>query len=153
MISSVIYANGLKRRWIQNHPTILYDNQLVDTLLGPFDSYMRNKRRKKPARKKPPATVFTKQPLSQDGMAELDPPLKLLNGSDIPAYIKNIDTSDDTSEAAKQHLSHAEHLKAQRKMFRRWKTWVSNFLTSCGEITSGQRKKERAMPALFLRSV
>ena len=111
MISSVIYANGLESRWIQSHPTILYDNQLVDTLLGRFDSYMRNKCRKKPARKKPLATVFTKQPLSQGGMAELDPPLKLLNGADILTYIKNIDTSDDTSEAAKQHLNRTGRLK------------------------------------------
>lgn len=107
VIENVIYANDLERRWIQNHPTILYDNQLVDTLLGRFDSYMRNKCRKKSARKKPLATVFTKQSLSQDGMAELDPPLKLLNDADILAYIKNI----DTSEAAKQYLNRAERLK------------------------------------------
>lgn len=123
VIENVIYANGLERRWIQNRPTILYGNQLVGTLWGRFGSYMRNKRRKKPARKKPPAIVFTKQPLSQDGMAELDPPLKLLNGPDILAYIKSI----DTSEAVKQYLDHAERLKPQRGMFRRRKIWASNF--------------------------
>lgn len=107
VIENVIYANDLERRWIQNHPTVLYDNQLVDTLLGRFDSYMRSKCRKKSTRKKALGTVFTKQSLSQEGMAELDPPLKLLNDADILAYIKNV----DTSEAARQYLNRAERLK------------------------------------------
>lgn len=107
VIENVIYANDLERRWIQNHPTVLYDNQLVDTLLGRFDSHMRSKRRKKSVRKKALGTVFTKQSLSQEGMPELDPPLKLLNDADILAYIKNV----DTSKAAMQYLDRAKRLK------------------------------------------
>lgn len=122
VIENVIYANDLERRWIQNHPAIQYDNQLVDFLLGRFDSYMRetyvksvkfNKKQKKRipggAKGLPDsvATVFTKEALSQQGMPGLYPPLKLFNDADILAYIKNI----DKSEVSRQYLDRSRRLK------------------------------------------
>jgi len=120
VIENVIYANDLERRWIQNHPTVLYDGQLVDFLLGQFDSDMRDKYKKahqgkKGGEPKNIGTVFTRESLSQAGMPGLDPPIKLLNDADILSYIKNV----ATSETARQYLNRSERLKPL------WKTEAS----------------------------
>ena len=117
VIENVIYANDLERRWIQNHPTVQYDNQLVDTLLGRFDAHMREayEHARKEAKETTKsenlpgsiATIFQKQSLSQAGMPGSQPPLKLLNDADILAYIKNV----DTSEAGRQYFNRAARLK------------------------------------------
>lgn len=137
VIENVIFANDLERRWIQNHPTILYDGQLVDFLLGQYDAYMKEQYKltreaennyRKPeekndevkssssesigvaSTKKLPSfigTVFTKQALSQEGMPGIEPPLKLLNDTDIIAYIKNV----NTSKTGRHYLNRAERLK------------------------------------------
>lgn len=136
VIENVIFANDLERRWIQNHPTILYDGQLVDFLLGQYDTHMKNQykmardaendRRKVTEDNKPEGstgenivaetpqnfpsvigTVFTKQALSQEGMHGIEPPLKLLNDTDIISYVKNV----NTSKTSRHYLNRAERLK------------------------------------------
>lgn len=119
VIENVIYANDLERRWIQNHPAIQYDNQLVDFLLGRFDDYMRKEyaRCRKESKEQHQdktedmpdniATVFTKQSLSEKGMSGFRPSLKLLNDADILTYIKNV----DDSEVSRQYLDRARRFK------------------------------------------
>ena len=102
VIENVIYANDLERRWIQNHPSVLYDCFLVDTLLGHYDSFMKGDQKIPTV-----PTVFTRASLSFNGMGGLRQPLKLLNDSDIIAYIKNYDESN----VGKQYLSRGERLK------------------------------------------
>lgn len=135
VIENVIFANDLERRWIQNHPTILYDGQLVDFLLGEYDTYMKKQYEKahspeshvqNPEGKtvglaaddglpKLIGTVFTKESLSQKGMSGIDPPLRLICDADIIAYVKNI----SNSKAARHYLNRSERLKPI------WKTEAS----------------------------
>ncbi len=79
VIENVIFANDLERRWIQSHPSILYDCWLVDGLLIQFDEYMRGT---SPIPSdgsqsiKKPLTVFTKGALSSQGVEDLSMPLR-----------------------------------------------------------------------------
>lgn len=99
VIENVIYANDLERRWIQNHPAVLYDCQLVRTLLNYFDKYM--------TKDVSVNTVFCKEALSKEGLALNNKYLKLLNDADVLAYIKNV----DTSMIAEQYLSRDKRFK------------------------------------------
>lgn len=100
VIENVIYANDLERRWIQNHPAILYDCQLIDILLRQYDTYMREG-------STGVTTVFTKEALSQNGMPGLRQNLKLLCDDDIISYIKN----DNTTRVGQQFFARNTRLK------------------------------------------
>ena len=100
VIENVIYANDQERRWIQSHPAILYDCQIVDSLLRLYDSYMRGLDRSIP-------TVFTREALSTTGMPGLVHPLKLLCDDDIISYIKN----ECNEPIAQQFFSRSKRLK------------------------------------------
>lgn len=104
VIENVIYANDLERRWIQNHPAILYDCALIDSLLRRFDAHMRSAKCSDTQRF---VTVFTRQAISPEGMPGLKRPLKLLCDDDIVAYIKN----EDDSEIAAQFFAREKRLK------------------------------------------
>lgn len=118
VIENVIFANDLERRWIQSHPSILYDCWLVDGLLVQFDEYMRNVAPMTPDGNKPaqkPSTVFTKDALSSQGVQGLVAPLRLLCDDDIICYAKNI----DNSFYGKQYFSRKDRFKPL------WKTEAS----------------------------
>lgn len=104
VIENVIYANDLERRWIQNHPVILYDCELIDSLLRRFDAHMRSD--VGDSEPKLP-TVFTRQAISVKGMSGLKRQLRLLCDDDIVAYIKN----EDDSEIGRQYFAREQRLK------------------------------------------
>ena len=130
VIENVIYANDLERRWIQNHPAILYDCQLVDILLRHYDKYMRGD-------VKGTATVFTKEALSQKGMPGLRQNLKLLCDDDIISYIKN----ENTTRIGEQFFSRNARLKPLWKTEATFEHLVGKSLTPelLGEITEDFR--------------
>lgn len=102
VIENVIYANDLERRWIQNHPSILYDGWLVDLMLRRYNSYM--------CKQASVVSVFTKKALSKEGMpaeAGITQPLRLLCDDDIIYYIKNIDNSPE----GRQYFYRSERFK------------------------------------------
>lgn len=98
VIENVIFANDLERRWIQNHPTILYDEKINDFALRCFNTAMR---------KKYPDinTVFVKEALTNEGLEGAK--LRLLCDDDIVNYIKN----EDDSTIGKQFFSRNLRLK------------------------------------------
>lgn len=130
VIENVIYANDLERRWIQNHPTILYDCQLIDILLRQYDKYMREG-------STGVATVFTKEALSPSGMPGLKKNLKLLCDDDIISYIKN----DNTTRIGEQFFARNTRLKPLWKTEATFEHLVSKSLTAelLGEITKDFR--------------
>ena len=87
VIENVIYANDLERRWIQNHPIILYDCMLSDFAIRYFNIGMRNVFG---TGGKPLQTVFVKEALTDKGLVNGGSSLRLLCDDDIVHYIKNI---------------------------------------------------------------
>ncbi len=145
VIENVIYANDLERRWIQNHPAVLYDCELVDSLLRRFDTYMRE------GAEGHPMTVFTRQAISAEGMSGLRRPLKLLCDDDIVAYMKN----EDESEIARQYFDRGRRLKPLWKTEAEFEYLANKNLTS--EIQGllvkdleGIREYIRTRGALFI---
>lgn len=130
VIENVIYANDLERRWIQNHPAILYDCQLIDILLRQYDKHMREGLTGV-------NTVFTKEALSQNGMPGLKKNLKLLCDDDIISYIKN----DNTTRIGEQFFARNTRLKPLWKTEATFEHLVSKSLTPelLGEITKDFR--------------
>ena len=86
VIENVIYANDLERRWIQNHPVILYDCMLSDFAIRSFDKGMKEKLAPDG---KALQTVFIKESLTESGLTGKDTRLRLLCDDDIVHYIKN----------------------------------------------------------------
>lgn len=125
VIENVIYANDLERRWIQNHPAILYDCQLVDILLRHYDKYMRGD-------SKGITTVFTKEALSREGMPGLRHNLKMLCDDDIISYVKN----ENSTRIGEQFFSRNARLKPLWKTEATFEHLVSKSLTPelLGEI-------------------
>lgn len=100
VIENVIYANDLERRWIQNHPAILYDCWLIDGLLERFNSYSKEKFKKTimggsgdNSKEITLPTIYTRDALSAEGISGVDCKLRLLCDDDIVCYGKNIDKS------------------------------------------------------------
>lgn len=123
VIENVIYANDLERRWIQNHPAILYDCELVDSLLRHFDATMRSD--VKPPNVKP-ITIFTRQAISAEGMSGLNQHLRLLCDDDIVSYIKN----EDDTEISRQYFARKQRLKPLWKTEAEFEYLANKNLTS-----------------------
>lgn len=111
VIENVIYANDLERRWIQNHPAILYDCWLIDGLLGKFDTAAKEEFVKveliegaEEPQFLPIPTIYTKEALSSRGISNGTCKLRLLCDDDIICYAKNIDNSFFSKQYFARHL-------------------------------------------------
>jgi HD superfamily phosphohydrolase len=117
VIENVIYANDLERRWVQSHPVILYDCELLEFAIRNYNANMVKQYNDlkgieskenvtdttgiaenaenpttlgKPA---PFTTVFVKDALSATGLSSIGINLRLLCDDDIIDYAKNRDST------------------------------------------------------------
>lgn len=137
VIENVIYANDLERRWIQNHPVILYDSMLSDFAIRYFNKDMREKYGVKNPQLQ---TVFIKEALTNKGLVGDGTPLRLLSDDDIIHYIKNL---AEPTPIAEQFFSRHMRLKSL------WKT-EAVFDNYCDavlgqEVSNGLQKDLRSV--------
>lgn len=108
VIENVTFANDLERHWIQNHPAILYDAQLVDMAIACYNSFMVQKYANVLTEK----TVFTRKALSEKGYIEEGVYVSLLSDEDILTYLKNgEDGSPEAKKLREQYFCRANRLK------------------------------------------
>ena len=124
VVENVIYANDLERRWIQNHPTVLYDSMLMDFAIRHFDKGMMNLHC---MNSEALPTVFVKQALSATGLFNKGVPIRLLCDDDIVSYIKNV---ENPTEVDRQLISRDARLKPL------WKSEAEFDAYSSGELTN-----------------
>lgn len=81
VIENVIYAHDSERKWIQNHPVVLYESYLLQHIIGHL-SYKIDETEK---------TLFSKESLSREGQIFSNKiKLRLMCDDDIIFLIKNI---------------------------------------------------------------
>ncbi len=91
VIENVAYAHDLERRWIQTHPTVLYDCKLLEHAIKEYNLYMK-KTYKEDLEKC--ENILCRKTLSKEGIRTPKLNLRLLCDDDIIVYLKNVSTSD-----------------------------------------------------------
>jgi len=123
VIENVIYANDQERRWIQNHPVVLYDSMLCDFAIRFFDKGMKEKQETENSSIQ---TAFVKEALTENGLFDRGVPVRLLCDDDIICHIKN---AVDSPSIARQFFSRDTWLKPL------WKT--ETMFTDLSDATLG----------------
>ena len=91
VIENIVYAHDSERKWIQNHPVVIYENFLIQHAIRKVDKYF-NKENKK-------NKLFSYQSLSDAGNDfKQGGKIRLLSDEDIIFNIKNVCEDELTKE-------------------------------------------------------
>lgn len=88
-IEAIIFANDTEKKWVQNHPTIVYESYLIENAIKKADSFYHNSGLNK---------LICYDSISQNGNNCEDTHIKLLSDDDIIHTVKNICRTPLTDE-------------------------------------------------------
>jgi HD superfamily phosphohydrolase len=142
VIENVIFANDLERRWVQNHPVILYDSMLSDFAIRYFDKGMKAEYGHNLEMTQ---TVFVKEALTDRGLMDKQIPLRLLCDDDIVYYNKN---KADPTAITEQFFSRSARLKPLWKTEAIFNTYIDAKFGD--DILTGLQDDLKGMLAFFL---
>lgn len=91
IIENTVYAHDIEKKWVQSHPTILYDSFLLQQTIIDIESRLRTDSKKDGS---PPAsTLFSYDSLTGKGSTFGDIQIRYLSDSDLVYLMKNKYTS------------------------------------------------------------
>lgn len=94
VLESVLTAHDMERRWIQSHPTTLYEAYIIQTIIRELENNVQDK-----------GSLFSLEALKEDGVNLGDKTIRLLSDSDVLHLAKQYyDESDAVKEYCDRNL-------------------------------------------------
>lgn len=129
VIENVVYAHDAERKWIQNHPTVLYEHFILQNVFSFLQDSI----------KKEGAVLFSKAALGNEGIRFKNRQIRLLCDDDIVYLMKNV----YPSEIGEQYFERKQRFHPVWKSEAEYNTLVLNELSP-----SGLKDFNRAMSSL-----
>lgn len=136
VLENVIYAHDSERKWIQNHPIVLYEHFLVQYAIRSTGKYFLGSTKEK---------LFCEKSLSEDGKVfENDQKISLLCDDDIIYLIKNVCGNELTKEYFSRNLRRHPIWKSEAE-------YKTMFIQPLGEEALDKLEKQFGRLEKFLK--